>query len=209
MRNLAVQNLTLLRRNLSRVPEPSRPQAEMVLRSDTQILRRLRAITERRILGKRIRCHGDFHLGQILSTGKDFVFIDFEGEPSRPLGERRIKRSPLRDVASMLRSFDYISQMALCKQLELGTLNQEDLPKVEPWTSLWRCWVSAAYLGAYLKVVAPVDLLPPAKDQLAVLLDSHLLEKALYELGYELHHRPDWLRIPLAGILRLLTPEAA
>jgi len=204
MRNLAVQNLALLRRNLRRLPEPWRTEAEQVLSAEGQILQRLRAITEPRLLGKRIRCHGDFHLGQVLSTGKDFIFIDFEGEPSRPLSERRIKRSPLRDVASMLRSFDYITQTALYKQLELGTLNPGDLPKLEPWTSLWRCWVSAVYLAAYLKVVGPTDLLPPAREQLAVLLETHLLEKALYELGYEIHHRPDWLRIPLCGILRLL-----
>ena len=204
MRNLAVENLTLLRRSLARVPDSVRAPAEKVISSDAEILRRLRAITQTPFLGKRIRCHGDFHLGQILSTGKDFIFIDFEGEPSRPLSERRIKRSPLRDVASMLRSFDYISQMALYKQLQRGALNQEDLPKLAPWTSLWRCWVSAVYLGAYLKVVAKTGLLPPAKESLAVLLDSHLLEKALYELGYEIHHRPDWLRIPLGSILRLL-----
>ncbi len=106
MRNLAVRNLELLRNGLARVPAGLRPQVERVLGLENQLLSQFRAVYETRITAARIRCHGDFHLGQVLYTGTDFIFIDFEGEPARPLGERRIKRAPLRDVAGMLRSFD-------------------------------------------------------------------------------------------------------
>src|SRR5205807_8866606 len=113
-----------------------------------EILARLRAVHETRITARRIRCHGDFHLGQLLYTGKDFMIIEFEGEPARPLGERRIKRSPLRDVAGMIRSFDYITYAALFRQLELGTIQEEHLAHLEPWSGFWHRWVSAVYLRA-------------------------------------------------------------
>jgi maltose alpha-D-glucosyltransferase/alpha-amylase len=206
MRNLTVQNFGFLRRNLSRVPEPTRSLADRVAGLEGTLLQRLRAVYETRMLAKRIRCHGDFHLGQILHTGKDFVIIDFEGEPARSLGERRIKRSPLRDIAGMIRSFDYVTHAALFQQLELGTLQEEHLPQLETWTGFWYRWVSAVYLKAYLRVVRQSDLLPHSEAELAVLLDAHLLEKAIYEIGYELNNRPGWLKIPLRGILQLLEP---
>ncbi|HWI58971.1 MAG TPA: alpha-amylase, partial [Bacillota bacterium] len=142
----------------------------------------------------------------VLYTGKDFIIIDFEGEPARPLGERRIKRTPLRDVAGMIRSFDYITYAALFKQLELGTLQEEQLSALEPWTGFWYRWVSAVYLKAYLQVLSGTDLLPQSKEQLAVLLEAQLLHKAIYEVGYELNNRPTWVKIPLRGILQLLEP---
>jgi maltose alpha-D-glucosyltransferase/alpha-amylase len=186
------------------VPEPLRPQAEKILSRENEILSRLRAVCQRRIAGQRIRCHGDFHLGQVLYSGTDFIFIDFEGEAARSLGERRIKRSPLRDVAGMLRSFDYITDMALFKQLELGNLQEQDLPLLEPWTGFWSRWVSAVFLRAYLEVLKTSDLLPHDPNELVILLDAHLLEKAVHELGYELKNRPAWLKMPLRGILQLI-----
>jgi maltose alpha-D-glucosyltransferase/alpha-amylase len=204
MRNLVVQNLQLVRRKLATLDEKVRPLAEKVLASESAIMQQLRLVFETRIKGRRIRCHGDFHLGQVLYTGKDFVIIDFEGEPARPLGERRIKRSPLRDVAGMIRSFDYVTYAALFRQLELGNLQPEGLAKVEPWTRLWYRWVSAAYLRAYLDAVRPGDLLPTQRNELSILLDSYLLDKAVYEVAYELNNRPNWVKIPLQGIMQLL-----
>ncbi|HEV2394279.1 MAG TPA: maltose alpha-D-glucosyltransferase [Verrucomicrobiae bacterium] len=206
MRNFVVQSLRLLRRGLPRLAESVRGEAEKVLCLEPEILRRLRAIVQSPIASKRIRCHGDFHLGQVLYTGKDFMFIDFEGEPARALGERRIKRSPLRDVAGMIRSFHYVTYAALFKQLQLGALQEQELPSIEPWNSFWYRWVSAVYLKAYLAVLQGAELLPESKDQLTILLEAHLLEKAVYEVGYELSHRPDWVKIPLRGILQLLEP---
>jgi maltose alpha-D-glucosyltransferase/alpha-amylase len=207
MRNLTVQNLQLLRVNLTRLPPALRPQADRVLTLESQLLKRFRAVNETRLRARRIRCHGDLHLGQVLYTGKDFSFIDFEGESVRPLGERRIKRSPLRDVAGMLRSFDYVSYMALFKQVELGAIQENQFTQIEPWTSFWVRWASAAYLRGYLQAAERADLLPQIPEHLEVLLDAQILEKAIFELGYELRHRPDWVKIPLRGILQLLEPK--
>ncbi|MEY2429770.1 MAG: maltose alpha-D-glucosyltransferase / alpha-amylase [Verrucomicrobiota bacterium] len=207
MRNLVVQNLDLLRRNLARVPQAVRPDAEKVAGLESQLVARLKTIHETPISAKRIRCHGDFHLGQVLHTGKDFIIIDFEGEPARPLGERRIKRSPLRDVAGMIRSFDYATHAALSKHIEIETVHEEHLARLEPWTVFWHRWVSAVYLRAYLAVLKNTDLLPAARTELEVLLDAHLLEKAIYEVGYELNNRPNWSKIPLRGILQLFSRD--
>ncbi len=208
MRNLAVQNLQLIRRRASSLPEDVRPLVERVSNLESSLLKRLRAVFETPIRAQRIRCHGDFHLGQVLSTGKDFVIIDFEGEPARPLGERRIKRSPLRDVAGMIRSFDYVTYAALFRQLELGNLQAAQLSQVEPWTRLWYRWVAAAFLRAYLQTLGASELLPSSPAALSVLLDVQLLDKAVYEVGYELNHRPNWLKIPLQGIIQLLEPAS-
>jgi maltose alpha-D-glucosyltransferase/alpha-amylase len=197
---------------MDRVPPALRAEAEKVVNLESEILKRFRSIHERGIGGKRIRCHGNLHLGEILYTGKDFVFIDFEGESARPLGERRIKRSPLNDVASMVRSFEFTTYAALFKQLELGTLHEERLPQLEPWTGFWYRWVSSVYLNAYFDVVGKTDLLPRSKEELKVLFDVHLLEKAVYEIGYELKHRPSWLKIPLRAIVKIIeskTPSSS
>ena len=209
MRNLAVRNLDQLRRALARIPEALRQDATQLVASQPDVLKRLRRVYERPIQAQRIRCHGDFHLGEVLYTGKDFLFIDFEGERDRPIGERRIKRCPLRDVAGMIRSFDYITAMALLRQLELGTLQEKDLPLLEPWAELWHRWVSAIFLKAYLQALGPGELLPSAEEQLEVLLEVHLLEKALHETGYELEHRPRLLGIPVRALQRLLRTEAS
>jgi maltose alpha-D-glucosyltransferase/alpha-amylase len=208
MRNLAVRNLDQLRRGMTQVPDGIRTEANQLISLQGEIIRRLRAVHETSLKAKRIRCHGDFHLGEVLFTGKDFLFIDFEGERGRPVGERRIKRSPLRDVAGMVRSFDYISQMALVKQIELGTLREQDLPRLEPWAGVWHRGVSAIYLGAYLKALGESDLLPRAGEQLGILFDAHVMEKALYEAGYELNNRPYLLKIPLRALLNMLRPKS-
>jgi maltose alpha-D-glucosyltransferase / alpha-amylase len=207
MRNMVVQTVQLLRRRLGALDGSVKLTAERVVSSEREILNRLQAITAARIPAHRIRCHGDYHLGQVLYTGKDFVIIDFEGEPARPLGERRIKRSPLRDVAGMIRSFDYVTHAALLHQLELGSLLPEQIPQVEPWARFWYRWVSVIFLGAYLQTVRSSELLPSSREMLGTLLDAHLLEKAAYEVTYELNNRPGWVKIPLQGILTLIEQE--
>jgi maltose alpha-D-glucosyltransferase/alpha-amylase len=209
MRNLAIQNLDRLRRTMDRVPEGLRADAQNLLAQQSLIVKLLRAVYETPLRAKRIRCHGDLHLGEVLFTGKDFLFIDFEGERGRPIGERRIKRSPLRDVAGMIRSFEYISAMALFRQVELGTLQEQDLPGLEPWGALWHRWVSAIYLRAYLQSLGESDLLPSSKEQMAILLGAHLLEKALQEAGHELRYRPHLLRIPVRALLMLLRSKGS
>jgi maltose alpha-D-glucosyltransferase/alpha-amylase len=179
-----------------------------VIDEEKQLLERFRAIAAGKLDGARIRCHGDYHLGQVLYTGKDFAIIDFEGEPVRPLSERRLKRSPLRDVSGMLRSFHYALCSALLGESSGGMVRQDDLVALEPWAAFWQHWVSVVFLKAYLDTARGASFLPTDRDELQVLLDAHLLEKAVYELGYELNNRPDWLRIPLQGIFQVLGTRA-
>jgi maltose alpha-D-glucosyltransferase/alpha-amylase len=143
----------------------------------------------------------------VLYTGKDFVILDFEGEPLRPLRERRMKYCPLRDVAGMLRSFHYAVYAAILDRAgdapPSGTRPKE-LDALERWGQFWHAWVSIAFLRSYLAETREAGLLPDTHDELKLLCDALLLEKAVYELAYELGHRPTWVRIPLQGILQLL-----
>jgi maltose alpha-D-glucosyltransferase/alpha-amylase len=137
----------------------------------------------------------------VLKTGSDFVIIDFEGEPSRTVGERRLKRPALRDVAGMLRSFSYAAEAGFGRVAGAGELRA--------WAAFWVNCVSAAYLRSYLSTAAGAPFVPRSSDEIAVLLKTLLLEKALYELRYELNSRPDMVRIPLKGILELTGPDGA
>ena len=204
MRTLAARVFQLLRKNLKSVPETLSEEAARVVGMEGAVLDRFKTITERKIKTWRIRCHGDLHLGQFLYTGNDFVIIDFEGEPNRPMSERKIKRSPLRDVAGVLRSFDYAVNAALFDQKDHGIIKADDLPFLEGCADSWKGWVSRVYLQAYLDAAAGSESLPEKREDLELLLNLYLLEKAVYELGYELNNRPEWLRIPLRGILELM-----
>jgi len=203
MRSFATRTLQLLRERIKEIPEELRENAQQILDSEESIIKRFHLIRNGKISASRIRCHGDYHLGQLLYTGKDFIIIDFEGEPARSLSERRIKRSPLRDVAGMIRSFHYAAHSALLQQASLA-LKPEDLPALEHWAQFWYVWVSSSFLMSYLDGVEQAQLLPDNPEQLGILLDAYLLEKAIYEIGYELNNRPDWLKVPLQGILQLM-----
>jgi maltose alpha-D-glucosyltransferase / alpha-amylase len=205
-RNLTRRNLRHLRRVQARLEPRTQELAVRVLAHEQELLERFRALLEGKLSGQRIRDHGDFHLGQALYTGKDFVIIDFEGEPGRSLADRRIKRSPLRDVAGMLRSFDYAAHAGLGDQVERGLVERESdsYGELAHWGRMWSSWASAAFLRSYLMTARLGSFLPETDDELRLLLELFVLEKALYELGYELSSRPDWVEIPLAGILHLL-----
>jgi maltose alpha-D-glucosyltransferase/alpha-amylase len=207
LRNLTRQSLQLLRRRLKELPQDVREEAQRVLGLEADILRRTREAFERRLSALRTRLHGDLHLGQILYTGRDFVIIDFEGEPMRSLSQRRLKRSPLRDVAGMVRSFQYAGQSALLKRVAGGQVRREDARALAPWVRVWESWASAAYLGSYLRAAADAPHLPRTHEELTRMLGAYLMEKALYELGYELNNRPDWVHIPLRGLLQLMQAE--
>ena len=142
----------------------------------------------------------NYHLGKVLHTGRDFAILDFGGEPSRTLGERRLKRSPLIDVAGMLRSFDYAAVSALID----GRVRPEDVETLRPWAEEWRRWVSRAFIDAYRQTAEPSGFLPRSEGDLRLLLDCFRLEKALHEVAFELNHRPLWTWIPLHGIRALL-----
>ena len=200
MRTQADQGLTLLQKRLRRLPPDIQADAEKLLQRENDILNRCRQIVARNVSAMRIRCHGDYHLGQVLFTGKDFVILDFEGEPARPVAERRHKRSPLRDAASMLRSFDYAART----KLRSDGLRPEDALQLKPWARYWEFWVSVSYLKGYLAVLQPSSLIPKSTEEIDFLLNILLLDKAIYELSYELNNRPDWVGVPIEGIVNLV-----
>ena len=209
MRTQATETLSLLRARRGSLPEAILPVADRAVAAEGVIQERFRAVLSGRLDAARIRIHGDYHAGQVLWTGRDVVIIDFEGEPGRPLSERRHKRSPLRDVAGMLRSFHYAAFGSLLGTPVSVPVRQEDVRTLEPWARSWYTWVSAAFLGAYLEAMEGSDLLPSDPKQLATLLDALLLQKALYEIAYELNSRPDWVAIPLRGVLELAGDDAS
>ena len=153
-----------------------------------------------RLTTARIRIHGDFHLGQVLWSEGDFYLIDFEGEPARTIGERRQKDSPLKDVAGMLRSFSYAAYAALFAHAA-GRPGEVD--RLEPWARAWQSWVGASFLRGYMATAGAAPFIPDDPAHRAALLELFLIDKALYELQYELNTRPDWVRIPLRGLTEL------
>ena len=200
MREEAIKAFDLLKGSLSALPDEVLEMAGVALGRRRPIVDRLSLKAQNQDFGKRIRTHGDYHLGQVLRTKNDFVIIDFEGEPARPLAQRRAKHTPLKDVAGMLRSFSYAANATL---MTYTTRHPEDFESLEPWASLWERTVSAEFLSTYREVTKTSDILPAGEEDFRKLLDACLLEKAAYELMYELNNRPTWVRIPLAGILAL------
>ncbi len=203
MRNQVGKALPLLRRQFNRLPEGLRPLAIYIMKREKDLMNRFKDLLETKISTLRIRCHGDYHLGQLLFTGSDFIIIDFEGEPARPITERRIKRSALQDVAGMLRSFHYAAHVALLRRQENG-IAPEAVADLEHWAEFWQRWVSAEFLKSYLQEAGGGRFIPGSRNELRVLLGTLLLNKAIYELSYELNNRPDWVGIPLHGIRQLL-----
>jgi maltose alpha-D-glucosyltransferase / alpha-amylase len=204
LRNLTEGVFETLRGRLRTLPDEARGQAEDLLARKGEVLRRFRAVADRSLSVKRTRTHGDLHLGQILQTGRDFLFIDFEGEPARPISTRRIKRSPLRDVAGMLRSFHYAAYHALGSQQARGGVRPDETERFSGWAEFWAGWVSSSFLRAYTRTAAGSVFLPRTSPELAFLMSVFLLEKAVYELGYELNNRPQWAHLPLRGIAQIL-----
>ena len=207
-------NLEMFKRSLASIDESITESAGLLLSRRSSLLARARAIAKLPEAGQRIRIHGDFHLGQTLrANGQldkngepgDFVIIDFEGEPARSLAERRQKQSPLKDIAGMMRSFSYVAFSAV-DRLKSGaskTENAFDLEKMEGCARWWQNAASSEYLHAYRQAIAVRPELLPLPSTAQPLLETYLLEKAMYELLYELNNRPEWLRIPIAGILWL------
>jgi maltose alpha-D-glucosyltransferase/alpha-amylase len=188
--------LDLLAANLDSVPAADRERASAVLAQREQIMKRIEECTAATPPGKKIRIHGDYHLGQVLVTRNDFVIIDFEGEPGHSLEQRRAKHSPLRDVAGMLRSFSYVQQSALRSVAH----NEAEAARLAPLARSWETRARTAFLSAYdaaARAAAAYESLQPGQG----LLGLFELEKALYELRYEIGNRPTWVGIPLQGIL--------
>ncbi len=199
--------LEVLNAGVGALPEELHELADRVLGAGPQLLARFQHLTRLREAGQRIRVHGDYHLGQVLLTGEDWLLLDFEGEPMRPLADRRQKQSPLKDVAGMLRSFDYAAQAV---RLEApADLAPEVAAARAGWCGAWSQWLGAAFVAGYLEGVEGADLLPPDAEARDTLLDAFLLDKAFYELEYELSNRPDWVGVPLAGIAAIAARRPA
>jgi maltose alpha-D-glucosyltransferase/alpha-amylase len=211
--------LEALKIKLSTLKDLTADDAALLLSRRIDLFARANAIASTAASGQRIRIHGDYHLGQTLRTGVpvdespqrpesdpgDFVFLDFEGEPARPLAERRQKQSPLKDVAGMIRSLSYAAHSGLDRFLNANPelAHGPASETVTSWALFWQDSVSSEFLHAYRQTIASNPALLPSPQQSQALLAAYLLEKALYELLYELNNRPAWLRIPLAGILAL------
>ena len=204
MLGLTTETLQLLRQRLTTLGSEAREEAGRLLEKEEQIRRCFRSIPERRVPAMRIRVHDDLRLEQLLYTGKDFVFVGFGGRADRPLSERRIKRSPLRDVASLLLSFEYAAQAVLFDQVPGVTRRPEAMPALEFWSGYWCDWVSAMFLKSYFETVAAAALRLENDADVRLLLDAFLMERALEETGRELIERPERARVPVRMLLRLL-----
>ncbi|AHM58928.1 trehalose synthase [Flammeovirgaceae bacterium 311] len=201
LQTLTRSSFELLGKRLKQLPDHVRTDAEQILDMRGQVLDQFKQIYDHKITTLKIRTHGDYHLGQVLYTGRDFYIIDFEGEPARAFSERRIRRSPLRDVAGMIRSFHYAAYASL---FEMQVLNQKQEESLENWAEVWYRQNASLYLKSYLQDIQGTGLVPKNEGDLRILLQTFLLEKAVYELGYELNNRPDWLTIPIRGIQSIL-----
>ena len=155
-------------------------------------------------MAARIRVHGDYHLGQVLYTGKDFVIVDFEGDPGRPLSERRLKRSPLHDVAGMLDSFYHASHAVLFGEAPGVIAKPESLDALEAWAKFWAKSASAEFLNAYLATPGIGALLPQNPEHIRELNRIFLIDLALRKLAFELTQAPERIRIPAHAISELL-----
>jgi maltose alpha-D-glucosyltransferase / alpha-amylase len=200
LRKDASRVLDLLKDSVAGLPDDFIDLAGLALGRRGQILNSFTLAAQDGTLGQRTRIHGDYHLGQVLQVKTDYVILDFEGEPARPLAERRAKHSPMKDVACMVRSLSYAAYSGLIAHT---ARRPEDWKTLESWARLWERSMSAEFLRAYRNSALNAPFLPSSNDGFRKLLAIFLLDKALYELSYELNNRPAWVRIPLMGILSL------
>jgi len=194
LRKLLRDRFKMLEQAMPKLNAETQKLGREVLEMEDLILECFSLIYKTRINAIKTRIHGDYHLGQVLFTGKDFVIIDFEGEPGFSFSERRLKKSPMKDVAGMMRSFHYA---AFGKILLNENYREKDIEFLEQWAEQWQHYVSRFYLGAYLERMGMEKSLSSENE---ILIRTYLVEKAVYELGYELNGRPDWVNIPLRGI---------
>ncbi|MBI4219781.1 MAG: putative maltokinase, partial [Chloroflexi bacterium] len=207
VRNSVTSSLRRLREALPGVPAEVQQDIKAIVDSEARIVEHIASLTRMRISAMRIRVHGDYHLGQVLYTGRDFVIIDFEGEPARPLSERRLKRSSLADVGGMVRSFHYAAFHTL-HQRTAKSVRTEQIPVLESWARHWYTWVAAAFLDGYLKALSGSPIVPVDPQHVQALLNANLIAKALYEVWYEFNNRPEWVRIPLRGVQEIIGSPA-
>jgi maltose alpha-D-glucosyltransferase/alpha-amylase len=196
----AIDTLTMLRERLTQLPTAAQEGARVLLASQDKVQARINDAQMAATAGLKTRCHGDYHLGQVLVNGMDFVIIDFEGEPARSFEQRRLKTSPLRDVAGMLRSFNYARWSALRRIAQ----NADELALLGPAARDWEHASREAFLTGYAMTTGSAESAVPLDIGLMHLFE---MEKAMYELRYELDNRTDWVQVPMQGILAMLGDE--
>ncbi|QIF04871.1 maltose alpha-D-glucosyltransferase [Roseimicrobium sp. ORNL1] len=201
MRGAAGRVLRKMQMCCNELPEHVQGDAKFIINSKEKLLNALSQFLEYKISALKTRTHGDYHLGQVLNTGKEFVVIDFEGEPSLSMGERRLKRSPLRDVAGMLRSFDYAASTALKQERE------DDARFLASHARTWVEYVSNEFLRCYFKTAGGAAFLPPEEKDTRLMLRMYMIEKAVYEIGYEISYRPSFVDVPMGAVRRMLEEE--
>ena len=194
----------LLERGIKDLNEPAALGVRQLLEHREAIEKHIDAGRHARVEALTIRHHGDFHLGQVLIAKDDAYILDFEGEPRRSLDERRSKAPAARDVAGFLRSIDYAASAAADRAPDL---KPEERATVEPRLRGWAKQLSVAYWDSYRETLGESPLWPAAEEQVRALLDVFLLEKAFYEIEYELMNRPAWLHVPLDGLRRVLSRQ--
>jgi maltose alpha-D-glucosyltransferase/alpha-amylase len=198
LENAGVKVFDQLRESIARLPEDALAPAGLALGQRKQIMQSLRYSSRENPQSQRIRIHGDYHLRQLLRVRTGYVVIDFEGDPNQPIEQRRAKQSPLKDVATMLRSF---SRVAYAGLIGYTARRPEDFEKLEPWARLWERSTAAEFLRAYFETAAGAAFIAQSDAERRGLLATFWLESVLDELAYELSNRPSWARIALSGIL--------
>jgi maltose alpha-D-glucosyltransferase / alpha-amylase len=215
MRTLKMEVFYELRRRMSTLSEEGQSLAERVLAHDNDIMGRFRLMVDRRLQSNRIRVHGNLHLAQVLFTGKDFVLVDFEGQAGASLAERRTKRSAVKDLASMLRSFHYAALSTFYgfgrgASSPQNIVGDEDRAHFLPWMRFWYTWVNAGFLKGYFDTAGDAPFVPQPGEERQILFDAYMLDRGLRELAFEMQHRPLWAVVPLAGVLDVLhSPDAS
>jgi maltose alpha-D-glucosyltransferase/alpha-amylase len=207
LRNLTQDVFDMLRRSAPSLPADAHADADKAAGLQNEILKRMRAILDRPIAALRTRIHGDYHLGHALWTGRDFMIIDFQGQTARPLSTRRLKRSPLLDVASMIGSFRLAAHQGLVRQVQQGGIHVEATASLELWAHYWSLWVCSAFLRAYLRACEGAPFLPKSREDVGRLLFLYKVEDALSELRHFLLHRRDWVRPTVQSLVRFVEGE--
>ncbi len=202
VRTLIRRTINDLRSNSKNVPENLKEDIQLLFDNEKEILKYINDIlTHKKLSSVKSRVHGDYHLGQVLFTGKDFIIIDFEGEPARTISARKLKYCPLKDVAGMLRSLHYAVYQAYFNKI---SVRPEDKEYLGGWLETWYKHISSKFIKAYIEASGESSYLPKEQEQVEALLNVYIMEKAVYEIGYEINNRPDWTLIPLRGLVEIV-----
>ncbi|MBV6342395.1 maltose alpha-D-glucosyltransferase [Candidatus Magnetobacterium casense] len=201
MHNMTKRVFELLKKNIGRIPYEFRQEADELIEREKDIIGVFNTFVDIKISSVKIRIHGDYHLGQLLYTGNDIIVTDFEGEPSKSINERRLKRSPLKDLAGMIRSFSYASYSTL---LKTDVFSAWDIDELKDYAHMWYICVSGIFINSYLEAIKKSPQLSFDQAEIKTLMRIYLLDKAVYEVGYELNNRLDMVIVPIRGIKSIL-----